>query len=206
MKRILAGVFALVLLAAGFVASPFVTAWLIREAVKSGDSEYLESKIEWPRVRATMKASLGRMADLPEYADVGGTEAKPGLWKRFKNYLGRNAVENFVESYVTPEGLPELFSYRKAYRRTVLGDATDPSTLPFHERVSHFWHRVKRAEFKSPTLFEIVMADSHDPNRLIVSLFELHGFEWRLMELHIKSRPDDAVADAAAPAPQPELN
>lgn len=198
MKRILVGLFVLSLLALGYIAAPLVTAWSIREAVKNGDSEYLESKIEWDRVRGTMKASLGRMAKLPEYitadAGTGAPEQKPGLWQRFKNYLGRNAVEGFVESYVTPEGLPELFKYRKTYRRHVLGD--DPDALPWHERVAKFWERVKRAEFKTPTSFEIEMTDQQDPDRLVTSLFELKGFEWRLVELHVRSKTD-AVADAA---------
>lgn len=202
MKRVLLGLFALGLLATGYIASPFVTAWSIREAVKNGDSAYLEKKIEWDRVRGTMKASLGRMAKLPEYveASAGAAEQKPGLWQRFKNYLGRSAVDRFVASYVTPEGLPELFQYRKTYRKHVLGD--DPDTLPWHERVAKFWERVKRAEFKSPTTFEIEMADQQDPDRLVTSLFELQGFEWRLMELHLRSKADEAVADAA-PVPRP---
>ena len=33
------------ILAGGYVATPFMTAWTIREAIKAGDSEYLEEKV-----------------------------------------------------------------------------------------------------------------------------------------------------------------
>ena len=49
-------------LAGGYVATPLVTAWTIREAIKAGDSDYLEEKIEWTSVRSTLKESLGKFA------------------------------------------------------------------------------------------------------------------------------------------------
>lgn len=188
----------LALLPAAYVAYPFWTAWAIREAIKSGDSEFLARKVDFTRVRETLAPSLARMAfDLPDPADEAAE--KPGLWKRFKAYWGQGAVNRMVDKYVTAEGLPQLFRWRKLYRETVSGE-TDEQALPRLERFARFWARLKRAEFKSPTVFEVEMADRYDASRHHIGLLELDGFEWKLIGLRVRTASaDDALASAALP-------
>jgi hypothetical protein len=121
------------------------------------------------------------------------------LWQRLKNGLRKSAVNNIVDSYVTPEGLPQLFSYRKTYR-DVSGETAALEAMPWHERVAGFWSRIKRAEFKSPAVFEIEMADRNDPTRHYVGLLELRGFEWKLTELRLRVVAEAALPLAADPA------
>ena len=93
---------------AAYMASPFVTAWSIREAARTGDTDYLARAIDWPSVRETLKPDLSRIAlDLP--GEEQPTATKPGLWQRFKAYLGQGAVNRAIDGYMTPEGLPQLF-------------------------------------------------------------------------------------------------
>jgi hypothetical protein len=177
--------FVIAILAIGYVSSPFVTAWRIREAVRNGNSDYLATAIEWESVRATLKPSIARIAlGLPETA--ADASANPGLWTRFKAYWGQGMVERAVEGYVTPEGLPQLFSLRKAYRSYVSNADDEASTLPLPERIGKAWARVKRAEFKSVTRFEIDMEDKLDPTRVYLGTLELFPAGWKLTELRVR--------------------
>lgn len=168
----------------GYVASPFYTAWSIREAVRKGDSAYLEHRIDWPGVRATLAPTISQIAfDIPDVETA--PQQKPGLWKRFKAYIGQGAVNRAIESYVTPEGLPQLFAARKAYRDYVAGQPDD-TKIAVSERIKRAWSRVKRAEFTSFTKFEIDLTDKHDPERMYLGKLAFDGFGWKLKELRVK--------------------
>jgi hypothetical protein len=91
--------------------------------------------------------------------------------------------------YVTPEGLPKLFTMRKAYRDYVSADGGTRS-LPVLERIRRAWARVKRAEFTSLTAFEIEMADKNDPARLYLGKLQLTRTGWKLTELRLKFLTD----------------
>jgi len=190
-------------LAAAFIASPIVTAWSIREAIRTGDSTYLEKKLEWDTVRLSLRASLTEIATgIPEAHTVSAgageivrAEApRPGLWQRIKNGLSRRAVDSLIETYVTPTRLPQLFTLRQFYRDNVSGETAELETMPWTERVAGFWSRIRRAEFHAPTVFELEMADRNDPSRRYIGLMRLRGLEWKLTELRLR------VVPAAGPA------
>jgi hypothetical protein len=197
MKKLVLASLAILACAALYVASPFLTAFSIREAIKQGNSDYLADKIEWPSVRETMRQSLAEHAlDLPgplPSSDAATPVPSPSLWQRLKTYAGRRAVDAFVDTYVNAEGLPQLHQYRRAYRENVAGILDDPSDLPRLERMKRAWQRVIRAEFHSLTEFEIEQRDRIEPTRSYVALFKLRGVEWKLTELRVK------VLDAIAP-------
>lgn len=171
-----------------YVASPFHAAWTLREAMKEGDAETLEHRIVWPRMRESLRTSLREFADpqQPEPTLASTAPPRKGIWARFKSYAARKTVDNLVDSYANPEDLPELFSYGTTYRKVVHG-APEPKTLAnLPTRVREFWSRVRRAEFKSATVFELEMHDKHTPDRVYTGLFELHGMTWKLAELHVR--------------------
>ncbi len=192
MKRLLLKAMIVVLAIGAYIVAPFATAWSIREAVRNGDSAYLERAIDWPGIRETLKPTLARLAfDMPD--PEAQPRVKPGLWQRFKAYWGGGVMNRAIDGYITPEGLPKLFAMRKAYRNYTSTD-DEPNTLPVTERMKRFWSRMKRAEFTSITAFEVDMADKHDPNRIYLGKLELTGRGWILRELRIKSL---TTADAA---------
>jgi hypothetical protein len=100
--------------------------------------------------------------------------------------VGARAVDKFVASYVTPEGLPHLFAYRRMYREHVSGETDEAKTLAWPQRFAGFWSRLKRAEFHDPMKLEIEMADRHDPSRHYIGLLQLRGLEWKLTELRVR--------------------
>jgi Protein of unknown function (DUF2939) len=184
MKRLLLKALLLTIAIGAYIGAPFVTAWSIREAVRDGNSAYLERAIDWGSVRQTLKPTLSRVAlNLPDPETQ--VSVKPGLWQRTKAYWGQGAVNRAIDSYITPEGLPQLFALRKSYRN-VTGAIDDSQTLPVTERIKRAWSRVKRAEFTTLTSFEVDMADKHDENRIYVGKLELTATGWMLTELRIK--------------------
>lgn len=184
---------------ASYAAMPFLSAWKIREAIRHGDAAYLEAKVDWPSFKDSLKPSLSRIAlDMP--LEPGAEPAqKPSLWQRLKQRWGRGLVERAVDGYVTPEGLTRLFSLRKSYRQTVSGTADPDEGRPLGERVKAFWARVKRAEFTTPTRFELDVVDKTEPTRLFAGVLELRGFDWKLTELRI--RDSGHATDPATTAP-----
>lgn len=201
MKKLLIAASAALLLAIGYIASPFVTAWSIREAIRTGNSDYLAAKLEWETVRTTLRDSLTEYTIGPTPIAAPGAPAKqPSFWQRIKNGLSRRAVNNIVDAYVTPEGLPQLFNMRQFYRENISNEAATLDTLPWHERARNFWTRIKRAEFHSTSEFEIEMADRNDPTRHYIGLLKLRGLEWKLVELRLKTVREAALSLATDPA------
>ena len=203
MTRLLAKALLIILAISAYIGSPFVTAWSIREAVRSGDTAYLERAIDWPSVRTTLKPAIGRIAlNLPD-AETEQPGAKPGLWQRFKAYWGQGAVNRAIDGYITPEGLPQLFAIRKAYRGYVAGDPDDIKA-PILERMKRAWARVKRAEFTGLTTFEVDMADKYDESRIFLGKLELTSLGWKLRELRVKflTTADSAVQKFSSANPR----
>ncbi len=181
-------------LAACYVAYPILTVWTIREAVRTGDTPTIDAKLEWPTVRETLRQSMMEYAVGPSpVAAPGETPPKIGLWQRIKNGLSRRAVDSLVASYVTPEGLPQLFGARQFYRENISGEQAKIDAMPWHERATNFWSRIKRAEFHAPTVFEIEMADRNDPTRHYVGLLKLRGLEWKVTELRVIKAPETSA-------------
>ncbi len=98
MKKLLIATATLAALAILYIAAPFVTVWSVREAIRSGDSAYLDAKLEWPTVRTSLRESMTEYAIGPTPAALPGAPAQqPGFWQRVKNGLSRRAVDNLVE-------------------------------------------------------------------------------------------------------------
>jgi hypothetical protein len=170
--------------AALYIASPFVSAWSIREAVRNGNAGYLASAVEWSSVRETLKPSIARMAlNLPDPEQ--DPAASKALWPRIKTYWGQSAVDRIVDIYVTPERLPQLFTLGKAYRDYASRGSNESEPEPLMERIARAWSRVKRAEFTGLTTFEIDVVDKHDASRTYLGKFKLTPAGWKLAELRV---------------------
>ncbi len=175
------------LLSCLYVASPFISVWMLREAIRQGDTVTLERKVHWPSVRESVKASLAE----PPRRDSAGVEIKPSLWRRATGAVKSAALDRFVDRYVTPEGLPRLFGYRESARTAAAmataSAAPAPASAPWQQRLADLYARVKRAEFQTPTRVEIEIADRSVADRRYVSVLELVGLEWKLTGLRIIS-------------------
>jgi hypothetical protein len=197
-RRLVLG-FATVVGALAYLGSPFLAAFEVRQAMKHGDKSTLERRVEWAPVRASLKASL---ADIQRKADADKDQAgspPPSLWNRMKAMVLPTVAETFVDSYVTAEGMIQLFAARTTLKdlqkglggraagvKTPAGDGPLPVALDVDESTSKldrfraFYARIRRAEFRSPTEVEFEIADKTTPDRRFISTFELKSFAWKL--------------------------
>ena len=176
-----------------YLASPFWAAWTLREAIKTGDTATIRQKVVWEPVRESLRASLLKNQQLLPEATAMGEQLPPSLWQRLKTAFGASMLDRFIEYYVTPEGLPQLFKHRRTWNVRIKGEV-DEETLAFTERAKQFYRRIVRAEFQSLTRVEIELMDPKIADRRYVTVMELHGYDWKLASLRIVSAP------AAAPA------
>ena len=200
-----------VAIAALYATSPLVAAWSIREAVRTGDSDYLRTAIDWPRIKDTLKVSMSRYAlaggegesipisgDGDETVIVSETAAKPSLWQRIKIAYGRRVVHGMVESYVTPEGLPTLFKLRNGFNKTIGKTPVVPDDAGLVARVQGEWSRVRVARFETPTRFAVEMDDKFEAGRRIAGVLEFEisrtRIGWRLVSLEVKRAGESASA------------
>lgn len=197
--------FGLALAGAGlaYLASPFLAAFEVRQAMKHGDKPTLERRVEWAPVRASLKASL---AELQRKADADQQLAggpAPSMWSRVKAMVMPTMAEKLVDSYVTAEGVIQMFAARTALKdlkKDWTGSAATPpaaagqaadaiapvlaADLDDHgsplDRFRAFYNRIHRAEFRSATEVEFEIADRNTPARRFISTFELKSFAWKL--------------------------
>ncbi|MGH1418379.1 MAG: DUF2939 domain-containing protein [Hyphomicrobiaceae bacterium] len=171
-----------------YIAAPFYTAWNIRDAAKNGKPHILAHSVYWPTVKLTLKESLEKIAVPAPAAATVGKESQGmfrRMWKRVKASFGRSVVHRMVDSYCNPEGFAQIFSYGRTYRTKVRGWKDPEEGLPILEKVQAVWTRVKRAEFKSWTRFELDMVDKFEPNRMYSGVLELRGLKWMLTEVRV---------------------
>ncbi|MEQ8825119.1 MAG: DUF2939 domain-containing protein [Filomicrobium sp.] len=185
----------LLALGAAYLAFPFYTAWSIKEAVKNGNSTYLARHIEWAPVKVTLKESMAEMVLNPIDVSVANKPQRKGLWQRFKAYYGKRVVHNLVDRYATPTGLPTLFSYGRTVSTNVLGRDDPDEGKPLPTRIANAWSRIERAEFITPTRFEIDMRDKFETTRIYAGVMELKGWTWKVTELRVQQRsePDEML-------------
>lgn len=209
-----AGMAGIVLLAvacvAAYAASPLVTAWSVREAVRSGNSDYLRTAIDWPRIKDTLKTSMTRYAldvggvetvatagngDLPGTRDDG--DAKLSLWQRIKANYGRRVVDGMIESYVTPEGLPTLFKLRTGFNTTIGRKPIVPEDAGLVARIRGEWSRVRQARFETPTRFALELDDKFEAGRRIAGVLQFEvstaRIGWRLVSLELNRSPVESA-------------
>lgn len=197
-----------VLAAAAYAGSPFVAAWKLGEAVKHADTVTLTRKVDWPNVRSSLRGSLARYADLMPAIQSAAKRVRPTIWQRVKSAFGYSVLDRFVDTYITPEGLPRLYRMRETQRgmREAAGNlpmrlgATINQLSPLERWVADaaaFLQRLQRAEFLGPFEVELVLRDRFEADRLIVSVFELRSLEWTLTSLRLvreaEARPNSRV-------------
>src|SRR5688572_17270280 len=94
-----------------YLGWPVYTALEIRDAIVAGDTATLERRVDWPALRAAVKASLTPETAARLMADPDAP--KPTLWQRVKAAVAPSMADSVVERYVTAENLPLLFGYRR---------------------------------------------------------------------------------------------
>src|SRR4051795_3281121 len=157
MKLIRWAVILCVLLLLVYVASPYVSFWHFTEAVRSGDSAAISSRLDFPAVRASLKKQL-----------VARFAAKTASHKRWSSLLGPTLIDTIVDAYVTPEGIAALLSNPQA-----LKSLQSPQQFRFSTGKGEGSSKIKYAFFTGLRTF---MVDREE----VTLRFHFTGTGWKL--------------------------
>lgn len=180
MKTLIALVLAVILALAGYVAAgPFLTARAISEAVRKGDMRSLDREVDFPLVRASIKAQLEdylarRMGD-------------PGTDDRLKA-LGRQVTATMtggvVDALATPAGIGAILQGRSVIRRAMgyPPDRSQPPEAQFDPLREAAYH------YESTSRFTATVQNADGVP--VVFVFTRDGLDWRVTDVRL---PVDAL-------------
>jgi Protein of unknown function (DUF2939) len=159
----------LVILAAAYAGYPYLTLYWIDRALLTDDQESLEQLVDFPQVRADLKAEvqaqvLGKAQEFKEKRPILGTFGE-ALTKLFAPDL----VDSSVDSMVTPE--------------TML---SNPTVVEHREKDESFVDFITYAFFTEPTKFRFDLKDPEKPDSpTVTALMTLEGFRWRVTGVEV---------------------
>ncbi|MEO1709086.1 MAG: DUF2939 domain-containing protein [Pseudomonadota bacterium] len=197
--------------AVAFAASPFYAAWTLREAIRTGDTETVNRKIDWEPFRASLRRAIANNAGLVPDVRAASRRIRPTLWQRVKRVFGASLIDRFIETHVTPTGLPKLYAdHVRKRKQNRLSRSSAPRTdrllragfhpatrsqsgpaeagLDWKARLQRFVRRLSRAEFLDWTTVEIEVRDQVRSDRSFIATLQLIGTQWKLTHLDIKTK------------------
>jgi hypothetical protein len=157
--RWIALVFIVLLLVYG--ASPYFSVWRFTVAIKSGDSEAINSRVDFPAVRASLKKQL-----IARFAQA------PTKHKRWFN-IGPTLIDAIVDAYATPDGIAALVSNPGALKNL---QAPQRFHLPAGKNGDVL--KLQHAFFTGPRTFVL----NHEGIRL---RFRFKGLGWQLEDIDL---------------------
>nr|MDQ3057147.1 DUF2939 domain-containing protein [Pseudomonadota bacterium] len=112
---------ALVALAGYVVAGPYLTVRAIRDAVRSGDHAALAEQVDFPALRASMKAQLS-----DRLIREAGADMQSSPFGALALTVASGAINAAVEVMVNPAGLGALMEGRQVWRNVSGGMEPQP--------------------------------------------------------------------------------
>lgn len=173
------GLIAVAILVVGgyFIASPYLAASALKTAAIEGDGDSLETSVDFPAVRESLKSQMTialneKMQNDPEMS------ANP--FSGLAMLMVPKIVDQAIDVYVTPEGLAQLAQGKKP--KADNAPASDGTSTEFE----YEWVSIDRFRVTPKT----VDGESTPPSLL----FERRGFsDWKLIRLEL---PDDMFDEA----------
>lgn len=180
-------VLAVVLLLAVYLASPYYAFWRFSAALRARDAEQLQSWVDFPSLRKSMKKQLN--AKLASLRPKNPKRQK--VFDTLSDAFGSSVLDGVVDAYLTPEGLaaflanprlPNVPGAPASERPSAADDAApaDPEPLIAPETSAHGplgqridWSRVRYAFFTGPRDFLVDVEGTK-------LRFRFSGFRWKL--------------------------
>jgi Protein of unknown function (DUF2939) len=159
----------LVILAATYAGYPYLTLYWIDRALLTDDQESLEQLVDFPQVRADLKAEvqaqvLGKAQEFKEKRPILGTFGE-ALTKLF----APDVVDSSVDSMVTPEAI-----------------LSNPTVVEHREKDESFVDFITYAFFTDPTTFRFDLKDPENPDSpTVTAIMALDGFRWRVVNVEV---------------------
>ena len=174
MKKWLA--FALVVLVAVIVyvaAGPYLTVRAIRIAVKEQDAAALSRQVDFPALRASLKAQLD-----DRLLRRAGPDLQSNALAAFGLSIANSLMGGGVDAMVTPAGLGALMEGHKIWKRVDDGIRTPDPTVPAPEVLHDARYR-----YESPSRFTATVSD--DEGHPIVFVMTRDGLHWKLSDIRL---------------------
>lgn len=164
---------ALVVIAASYVAYPYVALYRLEAALRSGNPSRVAAMIDWDQVRDGLKEEISQQVDRISVEPVGTAQAASAALPAFGSSFIKGIASKTVDSVVTPESMARMVQPKEDRA----GDEPDPL-----QAVSFRNSRIQWAFFDSPATFTLWLrapneAPGEDPVKLRMAL--LNG-EWKI--------------------------
>lgn len=155
-------------------AGPYLTVNAIREAVKTEDSRALARQVDFPALRASLKAQLS-----DRLVREAGPDTQSSLFGAFALRLAGGLVGGVVDTMVTPVGLGALMEGRKVWNRA--SGLPPPSRGEAGGRPEPLHDAVYR--YESPSRFTATVQD--ESGRPLVFVLTRDGLRWKLSDIRL---------------------
>jgi hypothetical protein len=191
-RQIVAGILVLALL---FLAWPLWSAWQLHRAMKTRDIAALETRVDWPTLRANMKPRITQaIAD-----DAANSGSISGALKRA---ISGVVADKGVDLLVTPQTLGRLLAGREfvagklkkdpkvvpppAPKRTASATPDDEDIEGEDPEDPMPPRRLRWAFFESFDRFRIESVHPRLKGSRMVAILGQQGFGWKLIDVSVK--------------------
>ena len=169
------------LLVVHVASGPWRTLDAIRTAIEANDARALARQVDFPAVRASLKAQLE-----DRLARRYGAAANDSLFGQVAIGVAGVAVDGAVEVMVTPLGLGALVQGRRMW--TEARDAIDPPVVaPGQAPTAALADPVHR--FESASRFTATVRD--EDGRPVVLVLTRDGLAWKLSDIRLPRGDDE---------------
>lgn len=168
----------IIALAAYVGAGPYLTVRAIRTAVKEQDTAALAKQIDFPALRASLKAQL-----LDALVREAGADVQANPIGAFALTMATGVINGTVDAMVTPVGLAGVMEGRRLWRNTrdsfnrpqvdANGESV-PEPEPLHDA---------RYRYESLSRFTATIED--DSGKPIVFVLRRNGLQWKLADIRL---------------------
>lgn len=177
MKKWIALSTLLVVLLAGYVvAGPYLTFRAIRTALAAQDARALSRQVDFPALRASLKAQLS-----DRLVRRVGLDAQSGMLGALGMSLAGGLVNGAVETMVTPAGLAALMEGRKVWTR--VGDGIAHPEVADPASVAQRPEPLRDPEYRYESTSRFTATVRDDDNGTLVLVMTRSGINWRLTDI-----------------------
>ncbi|MDQ3228397.1 MAG: DUF2939 domain-containing protein [Pseudomonadota bacterium] len=163
---------ALVALAGYVVAGPYLTVRAIRDAVRSGDHAALAEQVDFPALRASMKAQLS-----DRLIREAGADMQSSPFGALALTVASGAINAAVEVMVNPAGLGALMEGRQVWRNVSGGMEPQPqatSSQPLQD-----------ASYRYESLSRFTATVPDESGTPVVFVLTRDGLHWKLSDVRL---------------------
>ncbi|MCB1510758.1 MAG: DUF2939 domain-containing protein [Hyphomicrobiaceae bacterium] len=190
----------LAVVAAGYALSPLRAIWDLHSAIKAGDTATVAQRVDWTKVRASLRRSIAAHAHITPFPPAGNLSAQPRrtLWARLKAHFGGKLLDRFLARYITPQGLIDLDRLGRHGRgavvragltgggtRAVRADLVVATEQSWWAKAQALLSRIRSAGYCSLTCFGVRIADKKNADRHYAVRFEWVGTTWVMTSVEV---------------------